>query len=465
MPTVAGEGRDALVGRGSGGFPGVPGLVLFLVVLLFSMTYGFQYRVPGVFVQFYFLSASILFAALVVLLALLIARSGRSGHALREIGYLPSRVGLAIGVSLCAVLSCLVFHGGAAPWERAVAMAGIAAVVLVLAWLGRTRWALWFLSATGLTVFAYLTLVTPLDVRAANMLPIIAASCESLAAGENPFLRTYPGIATAPMYYLPLNVLPYCLPEWSGLDIRWMNIVLMLALFLMLARLFDFRHRPEILGLSFLPVLFSPMSLQMGYYGHVWPYWFGTVVLAVLVWKERLWAAAVVLGLLLLTRQTAVFTAGLLGAGLVAAVGWRNALRYGALVCGLPAAGLLLVFLLTGTAPLAFFTGVSSASDMTHAATTNPTDQIAISGAFVMAGLRAEMLFIQAATAALLCGAFLRAGRHPTPVLIAGVGCAYLVVISLSVFLHRYFYGAGMLLIASGLAMMMHAAWPRGAAR
>src|SRR3546814_16334725 len=114
----------------------------------------------------------------------------------------------------------------------------------VAATLGIAR-ALWLALLLGLAVQIALALGNPLDVAAANMLPVIEAGCGTLLNGENPHLADYPGITSVALIYLPGLLLPYCGPGALGLDVRVLNVLLLVDIVPYDVWAFDFHHSPE----------------------------------------------------------------------------------------------------------------------------------------------------------------------------------------------------------------------------
>ena len=229
------------------------GLLLFAMVAGMSIAYGFQYRADAEQPLSYFLGFSALYflclAALFVVAMKPVSLSD-TGAAF------PARLGLAMTTG--ALVLTLYFTDGQLPVPALAAIGvTIVAVAGVAATLGVAR-ALWLALLLGLAVQIALALGNPLDVAAANMLPVIEAGCGKLLNGENPHLADYPGITSVALIYLPGLLLPYCGPVALGLDVRVLNVLLLVAIVAYAAWAFDFRNRPERLSLGLLPLLLSP---------------------------------------------------------------------------------------------------------------------------------------------------------------------------------------------------------------
>lgn len=430
-------------------------IALWLTTFVITISYGFQYRILETSVPYYFITASLIFILLILSLVVLILQPKIFINSSKTLGTIPLRY-LAIALMLANLLMGFYFYSGSAYLPTTLMMILTTLVVAILSINRRCKEALWALAGIGIGFFIYLSLTTPLDVKAANMLPIIGAGCDSLLNGENPFLRIYPEIASSPLYYLPLHILPYCPLQSLGLDLRWLNVATFILLIIFLIKTFEFINSPEILGLTFLPLLTSPMMLQAGYYGHVWVYWLGLVIMANLLWRGKLWSVAFIVGLLLLTRQTYIFIAGLLGASLISTLGWKNCIKYGAASLSVVIIGFLPIYLFTDVHPFEFYSAVKSASEVTHKITSNPMDQISLSGLFVLFNMRPILMEMQLIIACIFGVAFLLISRsRAASALIMLIGLGYIIIISMSVYIHRYFYIPGFILIAYGLAIQL----------
>jgi hypothetical protein len=425
-------------------------ILLVSAVLLQSLAYGFAYRLGAdTQIVFYFAIASLFFfGAMAAIAGLTTGMFNCPAHLVSKFD--PEQVAAAL-LALVVAASC--YFSPALPGKVAIAAAGVLAIATATSlFMKRPRPAIWVATGVGIVLHAVGIWLIPIDVKAANMLPIIVAGCQDLLHGENPLMKMYPGIATAPLYYLPGTVLPYCAPVAADLDPRALNLAILLLLLGLLFRFQRFSSQPAAAALTTLPVLLSPMAMQMGYYGHVWPYWLHVVGFAMAVLRGRYLLAAVLLGLALATRQMAVFVYGMLGAVMFRELGLSRALVYGAIAAAVFAL-LVSPFLSDANVTLAdlYYGGVRTAAVETHGATLNPADQIALSGSFVWLGMRDWMMPLQVALAVLVTGALLLFATPSRHTAIVRIGVSYVVVIGASAFLHRYFYAPGFFLIALGL--------------
>ncbi|MDZ7752541.1 MAG: hypothetical protein U5S82_12910 [Gammaproteobacteria bacterium] len=420
-----------------------------VIVLLFAFFYGFSYRISGNFLFSYFLIASAAFFGICLIVVLSILRSRREKPHLR-----PDILNRMGAFAVWAVLSTTVyFYNGDAYIPDKIAIPLVTIVFLGLLWRTGAKSSIFFLTATGTALFCYATLDTNLDVKAANMLPIIQAGCADLAEGSNPFLALYPDIATAPLYYLPGTVIPYCPMVWLGQDIRWLNVLIFLVMLGILLSYQRFFRNPGVAALTTLPLLFSSMSFQMGYYGHVWMYWLAIVLLGLAWLKGRNHLVFLLLGIALLTRQMGLFLIGMFSVILFARSGLARSVLHFILAIGIFLAGMMPILLFTEVALTDFFYGgIKTASNETHGDTINPMDQVSLAGPFVHAGLRDHLLLIQAGVACVIFGLFMFSKNLDRGKLLVLTGVSYIFIIAFSAFLHRYFYVPGLLLMLLGIS-------------
>jgi hypothetical protein len=428
------------------------GLLLSFMLFLMSVAYGYQYRSDPAAPLDFFLPFSALFFLLLGL-TLVVSLSppfpGKVGER-----RLVADAGLAM--TSVAILLLLYFHGAELPFPVLPAMAAMAiGIVLAAAFLGSDR-AIWLALAIGLAVQVALALGNPLDVDAANMLPVIEAGCGKLFNGENPYLAEYPGITSVPLLYLPGLLLPYCAPVALGLDVRTLNVLLLVVIVAYAAWALDFRHRPERLSLGLLPVLFSSAAGQMMIHGHVWLYWLLVVAFVHALATRRLLAAALLLGLMLATRQMSLFLAAPAAVYMATQLRFRALLGYGAITLATFAVIMTPVALTTPDWIDLFYLSATRIGEGTHLTYGNPMNQLSLSGVLTDAGLAGVLQPLQGLVVLLTAAAlWLTRRRLAFAQAIMWLGVSYVLVIGLNTFLHRYFYFPGLILIALAIAYMV----------
>lgn len=444
---AAGDPAGAAHPRDGGAL--ISALLLFLMLAAMSVAYGFQYRADAADPLAYFLPFSaVYFLALALLLA-----AGLAPTPIDKPGASRPVADAGLAMTGAAILMSIYFHGAELPFPALAAMASVA-VVLAAArvFLGAAR-AVWLALLIGLGVQIALALGNPLDVAAANMLPVVEAGCVKLLNGENPYLATYPGITSVPLMYLPGLLLPYCAPVALGLDVRVLNVVLLVAIVFYAAWALDARRRPERLSLALLPLLFSPPIGQMMIHGHVWLYWLLVVVFVHALATRRLLVAALLLGLMLATRQMSLFLA--IPVAVYMATRLRPALlaRYAAIALATYAVIMAPVMLTTPAWIDLFYLSATRVGEGTHLTYGNPMNQVSLSGVLTQSGL-APLLQPLQLLVLVLAGLALWLGRRRLTFdrSLVLLGVAYVLVIGLNQFLHRYFYVPGLILLALGIA-------------
>lgn len=443
---MAGKAQDAAARDTR---PLLAGLLLGFMLAAMSVAYGFQYRSDSAHPLDYFLLFSapyFLCLALVLVVGLCPPLAGTG----REQRSAPA-VGLAMTTAMIAL--SLYFHAAELPIPALPAIAAlVVAVGAAAASFGVGR-AVWLALLLGLAMQIALALLNPLDVAAANMLPVIEAGCGKLLAGENPYLAAYPGITSVPLMYLPGLLLPYCAPVAVGLDLRVLNVILLLATVGYAAWALDFRRHPERLSLGLLPLLFSPPAGQMMVHGHVWLYWLLVLVFVHALATRHFLAAALLLGLMLATRQMSLFLAIPAAAYMATRLRLPALLGYGAISIAIYFAVMAPVMLTTPDWIELFYLSATRVGEQSHLVYGNPMNQVSLSGLLTQMGLAGVLPFLQVAVLLLAAAAFWVWRRslafHQALILL---GVAYVLVIGLNPFLHRYFYVPGFLLLALGIA-------------
>jgi len=425
-------------------------IVFFALLFLFNGVYGLQFRMPGAQVPLFFGAASVVFFALLARFGF-VTLSGAPQPAAQGAGH-----GVVAGVVLFfAITMYLTLR---LPVVQLGALIGImAAGAALTSRLAGPRAALTLLLLAGAVAVIVIGLQTPLDIDAANMLPIIQAACVDLQNGISPYGKTYPLIASLPMYYLPGALLPYCGLEWSGIDLRWLNVAAYLVL---CAAALRSARRPDAGGEGFLilaPLLVSSSMLLFMAHVHEWLYWIVCLAAVLSVLKDRIVLAGLFVGLMLATRQHALFLALPLAAVCLARVGSMRTLLAG----GLALLVVLLVGVLpTGLTPLeylrTFYLDVATAGASANNSGGNPFDQIALSGMVLKAAGRSALSALQ--VLAVLGGSLAcwRLGGDPRRAMVA-LGLTYVVAIASNPFLSRYLYMPGFFLLAFGAMVPLSA--------
>lgn len=419
------------------------GLLLLSIVL--AIWYGFQYVIPASSIVTYFRIGSGLFVAgiLVVLITRLRYNDARPTELPPWFGLIMSA--LMLGIT-CFLYSKEISSAFSLPsyayWLLLTAPVGIALLAHGPASASLIQIIL------GLLGLAALTLTQPIDVVAANMLPIIQAACDVLAHGENPYATTYPDVATLHFYYLPASFVPYCGLQELGIDLRWLNLLGYAIVAACLAFALPRVRRLHSFTAVALPLLLSPMILQMLIHGHVWVYWtvFAAAYLALI--NARATLAAALLAVAVGTRQLAALLVIPLGGYLLAGSHraiFKRILFGTAILCVL----MLPAWLAVSDFLHYFYTSIATESAARNVHGINPYDQISIAGLLPLGTPKWALQAMQVAV--LLAGmltVLLLVKRQRLSLALSIAGICMILAAGLNPFLNRYFYMEGLLLLS-----------------
>jgi hypothetical protein len=417
------------------------------LVLIISLTYGFQYHFTGPRLAPYFTVATIPFAALLVALAW----QGVRWRATRPLSITrPGVIGLVL-MSVSFALTAFFLSSSLAPAHWWL----VAAAAIAIGSYCHSRWgargSTFAFLLCALVLYGFMIQRTPYTAGG-NMLEIVEAASREFLAGKDPY-HFYDAIAgDAPFGYLPGLWLPYALLIHLGIDVRMFNMVALVLIILMFETNLPSSSRAEVLSLTLYPfVVSSPLAIMV-LFGHVWPYWICVCALAFLLIKERFLLAAAVFGLALAARQPALFLVGPLAAFLYRSVGAKATLKYAA-VSIVVFLGLVLPFAAWSGRQFWSFTYFGLASF----GTSQP--HLSAENFLNLAGLSQVRSYLQAATA--ICATIwigLQPRSSPAWFVFAS-GVVYALLVFLNAYAVRYVYFPGFLLMSAGLSILSVREW------
>ena len=314
---------------------------------------------------------------------------------------------------------------------------------------GRLRLSIGACGAALATAFVVVVARTSIYHLGADMLPVSAWADRVFLHGQNPYFEDYTAVTPGPFYYLPLQWLIYLPFVALHLDLRLLNLAALagtVALYLSIWREVPRRWS----GLAVLLALIAARpSVEMVYQGEVWPLWFLISAFVVALFRGRLWAAAVLLGLLLACNQTTLVLAALLGVWQLRSGGdWRRTLGLGAVAFAVYAAVVfpfargIVAFIDQNYIALPHLAGIMSEQRFHNSIT--EVSLVNVLTRTHLIGLRAALqLAVGIAGMALLA---LRPRTSPA-VFLAICALTYLVAIGLNVQVWKYYYIQGLLLL------------------
>ena len=417
---------------------------LFVVGLILTTSYGFQYWLQGPQREFYFALFTVPFA--VCLLALLIIPLVRT-HLNSRIVHIPRGMGL---LPIFAMFSASVFFYADNP--TALSAIGLSSFVVVMAC---TRFgfdtAAYLIIAAGLTLFCILLVAYPIDTNRADMLPIIEAAVEEYLRGRDVYAADYSRVTANPFIYLPLQWLVYVPFVAAEMDMRLLHVILAASTFLLFVA-FLRQNLKQVLIIAFWPVLLSPVGASMFFDGQVWLFWFLIVAFLVALINERLVLAAITLGIILATRQTSLAIGAAVAIFMISRIPVKKYFFSTAVVV---IVYLVLTLPFTGHAEsfLSSLYFTSSATELNLMVNRNPMNQVALVNWVYVFGIESMRLIIQVgAGGCFLLLIFLTRNQGVANSLIL-TGVMYLVVISLNSQVFRYYYVPGLIIASFGIAL------------
>lgn len=296
---------------------------------------------------------------------------------------------------------------------------------------------------------------TPMSSAAADMLPIIGAAGQHFLHGHSPYGVVFPDASVFPFYYLPGLWLPYVPLIALDLDLRLLNLSVYATTPILVERcLAASGFDRQDLGIAFYPILMSPMVAQILVLGQVWPYLFLVVTLGCLLVSNRLALTAFVIGLMLATRQWAIFIVWPLAIHLIAKISPKTFISLFLIAVTGFSALMLPIYLLDNNVFNVTFIDVAKNAPqaLTHERTTS---QIGLLSLIRTIGLNASP-FIMMSALAVIAGVFsYRVRGEPIAWLLCLVGIFYMLFISCNFQVFRYYYLPGLLLLGIGFPIVM----------
>lgn len=426
---------------------------LFVLGLVLAASYGFQYKLQGPQRELYFTLFTVPFVGcLLALLIIPFVQTGLNGRIVQ----IPKATGL---LPIFAMFMASVFFY--ADNLTALSVIGFSLSVFIIAYARFGFDAVAYLIiAAGFMLFCILLIAYPIDVNSADMLPYIEAAAAEYLRGGDVYTADFSQFSGGRHFgYLPLQWLVYVPLVAADIDMRLLHIIFATGtLFLFIA--FLAQDLKQIMILSFWPVMLSPMSAGMFFNGQVWLFWFLITGFLIAFINERLVLAAIILGIVLATRQTSLAIAAAVAVFMISRIPMRKYFILMAIVIliysglTLPFAGRLESFF----SELYF---LSEAVEINLRVNRNPMNQVALVNWIYVFGIESMRLVLQiAAGGFFLLLIFLMRSRD-TGIFLILMGVMFLVVISLNGQIFRYYYVPGLIIASFGVAVSVTSASAR----
>ena len=310
------------------------------------------------------------------------------------------------------------------------------------------------LALVGVVYFSAIVVVEPINIEKADMLPLVRMGIETFLNGSTPYAQRSESMGTfiLEFHYLPGLWLSYLPTVALDLDMRLYNLLALGVLMGLVFLGFQTTHDHRVLGLTLLPIIFSPVVVPLMAHGHIWPFWLATAAFGVVFLKGRLISAAILLGVLLATRQMALFIAAPVAVYLLSRIKFSDSLRFGiiAVVIFLGLIGPFWAFspdFLTETYLGFESKGLAHIQEMG-----NPLNQISFAGVLYHLGLYEISRPIQIMILLGFFGFIIRDRSMDTGRFLRLSGVVYLLLIGFNPFVYPYHYVSGLLLLAIGFA-------------
>ncbi|MEH6814118.1 MAG: hypothetical protein V7677_16405 [Motiliproteus sp.] len=418
-----------------------------IIIMTLSIPYGFQYLFSAEIKMGWFAVFTGIFTLALFALAYLTFSSPTAITTPTE-----KEVDIAGPLMCVGSLSLTVFFNT----TSLVAVISIMAIALLATGL----WFRWggliasrgvFVIAVGLGV--YLLGQTPLDPGAADMLPIVQAAGAHFLQGESPYGVVFPQASVFPFVYLPGTWLPYLPLVALDLDLRVLNLVGLIG-FAVIAEMLvrNASVRANALSVALYPLLCSPILAQALVYGQVWPYWIMAALLGVFLLQQRLLLAAFILGLMLATRQWAVFFAWPLAVYFAGRLPLSEFVRLFIVILLGFALLIAPIFIFDPTLFQVAFVDVAKSAPQAFLSE-KVTSQVGLVALMSAAGIQSAPLVLMSLVAVVVAVLVYRC-RHASPEwLIFFVGLAYIFFVTCNFQVFRYYYIPGLWFIAMSYAL------------
>jgi hypothetical protein len=306
----------------------------------------------------------------------------------------------------------------------------------------------------GVVYFAALIVVEPINIEKADMLPLVRMGIENFLNGVTPYAQRSESAGTfiLEFHYLPGLWLSYLPTVALDIDMRIYNLLALGGLLAFVFLGFKSKYDQRALGLTLLPIVFSPVVVPLVVHGHIWPFWLATAAFGVVLLKGRLVGAAILLGVLLATRQMALFIAAPVAVYLLSRIKFSESLRFGVISVAI-FLGLIGPFwafspdFLTETYLGFESKGLAHIQEMG-----NPLNQISFAGLLYHLGLYEISRPIQVMILLGFFGLIVRDRSMDTGRFLRLTGVVYLLLIGFNPFVYPYHFVSGLLLLAIGFA-------------
>jgi len=188
------------------------------------------------------------------------------------------------------------------------------------------------ISIIGIEIRFYIIQSTPLDSKIADMLPLIENAGRAFLQGYYPY-QTYYVPHPLPLTFWPGLWVPFLPAIFFIFDLRWIGLtawaIISIILIFYSIRVSKFQSSSFILLISAINILFLQFSFELiafHAYGHTFVLWLLLLLLGIASIEKKWIISAILLGLCLSSRQTAVIFIPILFSLWYHQTGWKKAI-------------------------------------------------------------------------------------------------------------------------------------------
>jgi len=186
----------------------------------------------------------------------------------------------------------------------------------------------------------YIMQLTPFDSKIADMLPLIESAGRTFLQGDFPY-QTYYVPHILPLTFWPGLWMPFLPAIYFNFDLRWVGliawVIISIILILYSIRVSKQKSSAIILITSSINILLLQISTELlafQAYGHTFVLWLLLLIMGIAIIEKRWLVSAILLGLVISSRQTAVIFFPILFALWYHQLGWRKAI-FNAFISGI----------------------------------------------------------------------------------------------------------------------------------
>ncbi len=195
------------------------------------------------------------------------------------------------------------------------------------------------ISILGIVARIWVIQSIPLDSKIADVLPLIECAGRAYLQGFYPY-QTYYVPHPLPLTFWPGLWMPFLPAVVFNFDLRWIGLIVWVIISIILIfysiRVSKIRSSSIVLMISAVNILLLQVSTELiafQAYGHTFVVWLFMLLIGIAVIEKRWLMSAILLGLVISSRQTAIIFFPILFALWYHQIGWKKAIFNVVLSC------------------------------------------------------------------------------------------------------------------------------------